>query len=285
MIKHTKVKANAKINLCLDILGKRNDGYHEISTIMQEISLCDEITITLNDTDIIEVISTSKDVPSGKDNLVYKACDLFFKKAKIKSGCKVVIDKNIPSCAGLGGGSSDGTKVICTLNEMFDYPLSKEDIFSLCLLIGADSPFFINGKTSLCEGIGEIITPIESKVKKWVIIIKSDINISTKEAYKKADLVAFNHPDTKKCTYALINGDENLLFKNASNVFEDVSKDEFPEIESIKESLLSLGAKFSMMSGSGSAIYGIFDSKNEASDAFFKYDNKNHKKFICEFIV
>lgn len=269
-----KVYANAKINLCLDVTGKRDDGYHNVCMIMQEITLCDILDIEITDNEDIILNCDSDNVGDAKDNLCTKAAVRFFEKTKIKKGCKITLEKHIPVCAGLGGGSSDAAYVLKVLNNLFSKPLSDDELSELGLSLGADVPFFIKGKTALCEGIGEILTPINSTKEFWVALIKPDINISTKDAYGKIDSEPIAHPDTKMAAKLLEDGNMPEVYRLCSNVFEDVSIKDYPEIKRIKEHFLSEGAEFSMMSGSGPTVFGIFDTENKARGAFESYDGK-----------
>ncbi|MBE7049487.1 MAG: 4-(cytidine 5'-diphospho)-2-C-methyl-D-erythritol kinase [Ruminococcaceae bacterium] len=280
-----KVYANAKINLCLDVTGKRDDGYHNVCMIMQEITLCDILDIEITDSEDIVLMCDSQNVGQADDNLCTKAALLFFEKTGIKKGCSISLKKNIPVCAGLGGGSSDAACVLKTLNTLCHSPLSDDELASLGLTLGADVPFFIKGKTALCEGIGEILTPIASKEKFWVALIKPDADISTKEAYKRIDSEAIVHPDTKKATKVMEEGNMNELYKLCSNVFEDVSIKDFPQIKEIKEHFMSKGAKFSMMSGSGPTVFGIFDTEKEANEAFISYGGKIQGGGVAQTVV
>ncbi len=266
-----KVYANAKINLCLDVTEKRNDGYHNVCMIMQEITLCDLLDIEITDSEDIILTCNSENVGEAKDNLCTKAARVFFEKTGIGKGCTINLEKHIPVCAGLGGGSSDAACVLKTLNDLCSHPLSDDELLSLGLSLGADVPFFIRGKTALCEGIGEILTPISSKEKKWIALIKPEIDISTKEAYKKIDSQIINHPDTKLASKMMESKNMEKAYTLFSNVFEDVSIKDYPLIKSIKEHFLSKGAKFSMMSGSGPTVFGIFDTEKDATDAFESY--------------
>lgn len=280
-----KVYANAKINLCLDVTDKRDDGYHNVCMIMQEITLCDLLDIEITDNEDIILTCSSENVGDAKDNLCTKAARIFFEKTGIEKGCTINLEKHIPVCAGLGGGSSDAACVLKTLNALCSYPLSDSELESLALSLGADVPFFIKGKSALCEGIGEILTPIVSLKKVWVALIKPDTDISTKEAYKKIDSEPVCHPDTKTVAKMMESGNMEEVYKLCSNVFEDVSIKYFPQIERIKEHFMKKGAKFSMMSGSGPTVFGIFDTEDEARIAFDSYDGPNHGGGVAETIV
>ncbi len=264
-----RIKANAKINLALDVVGKREDGYHDVKMIMQEISLSDLIDIETDDSGKISLFTESTETGSETENIAYKAAAAFFEKTGIKKGCRISLFKNIPVCAGLGGGSADAAAVLKFLNESLGSPLSKDELLSLGLSLGADVPFCIMGGTALAEGVGEKLTPLSGISKKWVALIKPDVNVSTGEAYRKIDAFSYPHPNVNECVCNIAVGDMESLYKNAGNSFE-YAIDE-PDVEKIKEHMYDCGAQFSMMSGSGPTVYGIFDTEEEARKAFESY--------------
>lgn len=271
-------KAPAKINLSLDVLKKRSDGYHELKMIMQTISLYDEIDI--EKADEISIDSNKKDIPLNNKNLAWKAAELFFKYTGIDGGCKIYITKNIPDGAGLGGGSSDAATVLIALNEIYSTNLSKTELINIAVKIGADVPFFILKGTCLAEGIGEILTKIENKTNPYVLIYKPEFSISTKWAYENLKLESKPYYDVNKIAENLKNKD--YKFNDIFNYLEDVSISKFTEISIIKNKMKTLGATGSLMSGSGSSVFGIFDDEIKAKEAF-KHFNKN-RTFLTKFI-
>jgi len=278
-----RINANAKINLALDVGSKRDDGYHNVSMIMQEISLCDYLDIEINDTGKISLFTESTETGSETDNIAYKAAKTFFDNTKIQKGCKIVLEKHIPVCAGLGGGSSDAAAVLRFLNSELGYPLSDDELLSLGLSLGADVPFCIMGKTALAEGIGEKLTKLGGIVPKWLALIKPDINISTGEAYRKIDSCSYPHPDVAACAESILRGDMESLYKNAGNSFEYATDE--ASVKAIKEHMYSMGASFSMMSGSGPTVYGIFDSESEARKAYESYKGSFSGGGVAQFCV
>ena len=266
-----KIYANAKINLCLDVTGKREDGYHNVCMIMQEIDLCDEINIELTDSREISLVCDSEETGDADSNIAVKAARLFFEKTKISKGCIITLSKNIPVCAGLGGGSSDGAAVLKALNVLCSNPLSEKELEDIALRLGADVPFFIRGKTALCEGIGEILTPLSGMEEVWIGLIKPNVDISTKEAYKKIDNEPISHPDTKGAGELMVYGDMEGMYGKCANVFEEVMGKDNPEIDKIRQHFLRCGAKFSMMSGSGPTVFGVFKKKDDAVFACSSY--------------
>ena len=280
-----KIYANAKINLCLDVTGKREDGYHDVCMIMQEIDLCDVLEIDITDDCNIILSCDNKDTGDADSNIATKAARLFFEKTSISKGCRISLSKKIPVCAGLGGGSSDGAAVLKALNSIFSCPLSDAQLEELALHLGADVPFFIKGKTALCEGIGEILTPISNMEEVWVGLIKPDLDISTGTAYKKIDTEPISHPDTKAAARCMEAGDLNKMYEKCANVFECVALGDYPEIGEIKKHLLSSGAKFSMMSGSGPTVFGIFESKEIALSAVSSYEGNTQCRAVAKTVV
>ncbi len=280
-----RIFANAKINLSLDVTGRLPNGYHEVSMLMQEVSLCDVIDIEKTDDDKISLTVTNSDLPGDESNIAYRAARLFFEKTKIDGGCSIYMEKHIPVCAGLGGGSADGAAVLKGLNKLCSNPLCTEELMELGLSLGADVPFCIMGKTALAEGIGEKLTPIESKLKCFAALIKPEINISTPQAYKAIDSVSFPHPDTLGCIKALKNGDARELSLCSGNAFEYVCSPVYKEIDIIKNHMLSKGAMFSMMSGSGPTVFGLFENKADAQSAFDTYSGSFGGGGVCELII
>lgn len=279
-----RINANAKINLGLDVLGRLPNGYHEVSMIMQEVSLCDYVDIEKSKNSVIDVSLKNSDLPTDENNIVYRAAKLFFDYTMIDGGCKIILEKHIPVCAGLGGGSADGAAVLKGLNELYGSKLSLDELVVLGLKLGADVPFCILGKTAHAGGIGEKLSPLKSKLKFNVCIIKPDIDISTPLAYRAIDSVSFPHPDTKKCIEALESGNSDDFFKNTANAFEYVCRPIHKEIDLIKDHFMSNGALFSMMSGSGPSVFGLFKTKADAIKAFDSYNGSFGGGGVCEFI-
>lgn len=255
-------KAYAKINLSLDIVGVREDGYHLLKTVMQSISLYDRVTIRDNPAGGIRITCTDPGIPCDEKNIAYKCAEAFFKRTATDAPIHIHIEKNIPSQAGLGGGSADGAAVLVMLNELFSSPLTLDELCKTGAKIGADIPFCIVGGCALCEGIGDVITPIKSKASLSLKLIKPDFGISTAEAYKRFDSAPpVGRRNTDAVISALEAGDTNSLAKNLFNLLD--CKDE--RIEKIKADLIKAGALGACMSGSGSAVYGIFENESHAA--------------------
>ncbi|MDD5688460.1 MAG: 4-(cytidine 5'-diphospho)-2-C-methyl-D-erythritol kinase [Elusimicrobia bacterium] len=245
-----KLKANAKVNLFLDVLNKRKDGYHNIKTIFQEISLSDDIFIREIKKGI-KIFCSNPKIPTGKKNLVYKAADLLKKYFNIKKGLEIKIKKRIPIGAGLGGGSSDAAAVLKGLNKLWNLKISKNIIIKMAKQIGADVPFFIEGGRCLATGIGDKLKKIPVK-DEFYVIVKPNFEISTKFVYSRLKVL------TKSKKKYSINGHYNRL--------EDVVIPLYPEIKRIKDKLVFYGADYSLMSGSGSCVFGIVKNKTTGGE-------------------
>lgn len=260
-------KSYAKINLTLDVLGKLENGYHEVKMIMQSVNLFDLIIIDKQKHGI-KISTNCKSIPNNNKNIAYKAAELFFSETGIQGGVKILIHKNIPIAAGLAGGSGNAAAVLCALNLLYNANLSDSELERLALSLGADVPYCLSGGTQLSEGIGEKLTPLGSLSGVPIVLVKPPINISTAEIYKKIDYaVDLIHPDTDTVLDAIKCGDVYEVAKNISNIMETVTKDECPEIVEIKKKLLDLGALGSIMSGSGPTVFGMFPDNQTAKKA------------------
>ena len=252
-IMEVKVMAPAKINLMLDVTGKREDGYHTLTTIMQTVSLADIVTITEQNDNVITVRTTDPTVPSDEGNITYTAVEKFAEYTNVQyNGLKIDIEKNIPSQAGLGGGSADAAAVLVGLNDIFDTGLSVDQLCDIAVTIGADVPFCVLGGTKLCTGIGEIMSDVTSLEECHIVIAKGNSGISTKTAFEKIDsiVVKENHD------YSCYDGSLCSVKCIGYNIFEEVAEND--NIIYIKDKMISMGAEYSAMSGSGSAVFGIF---------------------------
>lgn len=262
-----RAKAYAKINLSLDIVGVRGDGYHLIKTVMQSISLHDVISVSENGC-CISITCNDPTVPCDERNIVYKCAKHFFEYWGTEFGVAIDIQKNIPSQAGLGGGSADGAAVLVLLNRICGNPFSTDELCIIGAKVGADIPFCIVGGCVLCEGIGEVLTPIDSKISLDLCIVKPEFGVSTVEAYKAFDNAQpLSHPDTDLVISALENGDKSTLVKNFVNVLEMDKR-----IDEIKRDLVDSGAVSACMSGSGSAVFAVLS--DTTSIPFDKYNSQ-----------
>lgn len=259
--------AHAKINLSLDIVGEREDGYHLLRMIMQTLELGDNITVSVNNSAKITTSTDSSAVSDDKSNLAYRAADLLLGEFGIKSGVDIDIKKNIPVAAGLAGGSSDAAAVLKAVNKLFDLGLFKEDLAQRGVKLGADIPYCIYGGTRLSEGIGEKLTELRSLDGIPVILVKPPKAVSTAEVYKAyTEESVAGHPMTDELVEE-INTTGSFDEKKLANVLESVTVPKIPEIADIKSVLMNEGAYISMMSGSGPTVFGLFHDKEEAYKA------------------
>lgn len=279
-----KIFAPAKINLFLEILNLRNDGYHNVNMVMQSVNLCDELTISKSFDDKIKVTCDKKLDCSEKENIVYKLTKKFFEHTGIKNpGVHINIKKIIPEKAGLAGGSSDGAATLVGLNEMFGTNLPTEELCAIAEKVGSDIPFCIVGGSALATGIGTEISKIDSNLNFWTVIVKPPVDVSTKEAYESID--KFKDSDLKnpaKLLDTLKQSDLKSLCENLFNRFEKNIQEK--EIEKIKKLLLANGSLGACMSGSGPSVYGIFESF-ESAKSCEKVMKKYYKNvFVCSSI-
>ena len=288
-MKTVTIKAPAKVNLTLDVTGKRPNGYHDLKMIMQTISVFDEIKLSLTEEEKID-LHMNKELPDkipAEKNLVYKAAALMKEKFDIKGGFDIELQKNIPAAAGLAGGSSDCAATLIAINEVCELGLTTQELCDIGVKLGADVPFCIRKGTMLSEGIGEILTPLTPFKDVWVVLVKPDISVSTAYVYTHLDLPNLKyHPDTDKAIECIGNGDISGLSNVLSNVLETVTVPEYPVLTEIKEFLVQNGAAGSLMSGSGPTVFGIFKNKEDARRVYDKAGEKyiGYDVLICQTI-
>ena len=260
------LKSRAKINLSIDVLGKRQDGYHLVEMIMQTIDLYDLIEINEKDNDQITIKSTSDEIPLDCNNLVYKAANLIKKTFNINKGVEIHIKKNIPVAAGMAGGSSNAAAVLVGLNKLWNLNLSNQQLEKIGLKLGADVPFCKNGGAVLASGIGEELTPIKGLTKDVCILVcKPDLFVSTKEVYECIDSKDIDkRPNNKFLIECLKNEDTRQLAENMFNVLEGVTMDKHPVIQQIKDIMTNNRALGAMMSGSGPTVFGLYENREDA---------------------
>lgn len=285
-VKSFHAKAPAKINLSLDIVGRRADGYHMIKTIMQTVSLFDEVSFTADDSGTLTLsvqnLLEGEEVPEDERNIIFKAAKAFAAETGIAVSGKFNLKKQIPSEAGLGGGSSDAAAALMGLNAIYETELSKEELCDIGEKIGADLPFFIYGGAALCEGIGEIITPVPSLRDCYIVLAKGKSGISTKEAYAAIDRAEITADDGKhdEIIAALSVGDAVAVSELAENVFEEVC--DLPDVSLIQKIMLENDSLCSVMSGSGSAVYGIFEKRKHAAHCLSELEKEMDFAVLCE---
>lgn len=262
------LRAYAKVNLGLDVVRKREDGYHEVSMIMQTVKLFDRLHFEKLKEDTIELTTNLKFLPVDENNLVYKVLKLLKEEFQIKEGVRIHLDKHIPVAAGMAGGSSDCAAALFGMNRLFNLNLSRKELMARGVKLGADVPYCIMRGTALSEGIGEILTPLPPMPDCYIVIAKPPISVSTKYVYEHLDLPNLDHhPNISGMVEALKNKDLNGITQNMENVLESVTIKEYPVIKEIKDMLLDLGAANALMSGSGPTVFGIFTDKEKADNA------------------
>ncbi|WP_326511687.1 4-(cytidine 5'-diphospho)-2-C-methyl-D-erythritol kinase [Clostridium intestinale] len=280
-----KIKAYGKINIALEVVGKREDGYHLLRMIMQNIDLYDLIEINEKRSNDITIECNKPYVPKDDRNLAYKAARLFMDTYKINRGIHIDIIKNIPVAAGLAGGSTNAAAVLKALNEMFDVGASEQDLMDLGVKLGADIPYCIKGGTCLCEGIGEKISELKSFKDKILVLVKPPFGVSTKDVYGAIDI---NKIFKKVLVNELIEAIEkdDLLFvaQNMKNHLENVTLRRHPLIIKIKEDMMKMGSIGSMMSGSGPTVFGFFDDMLKAQSCYERMKKQFNDVFITRTI-
>ena len=265
-----QLKALAKINLGLDVLRRREDGYHEVKMIMQTIGLHDDLEIRKTKTPGIQVKTNLYYLPTNENNLVYKAAKLLMDEFQIQDGVSIQLKKRIPVAAGMAGGSSDGAAVLWGINQMYGLGLSMQALMERGVRLGADVPYCIQRGTALAEGIGEKLSVLPPMPKCTILIAKPGISVSTKFVYENLhanDLKPEQHPDVDSMIEAMRQKDLGLLCSRIGNVLETVTIPAYPVINEIKRTMMDNGAIGSMMSGSGPTVFGIFDSPAAAKQA------------------
>jgi len=274
------IKAPAKINLYLDVLGKRPDGYHDLKMIMQTVSIYDEIKLKKIHSGI--ELSTNAKIPTGEKNTAYKAAKLMISKFGLQAGVNIEIKKNIPTGAGLAGGSADAAAVIKGMDQLFNLGQKDEYLAQIGKNVGADVPFCVIGGTAIAEGIGEKITQLTSFNDIDIVLVKPDFSVSTAYVFGK---YVGDQSIVKPCIQELIssmkNHDTQTAGKNLYNALETVTVVDYPIIAEIKSELVKLGADGSLMSGSGSTVFGIFKNTEKAKIAF----NHMNLKYKATFLV
>lgn len=260
--------APAKINLTLDTLYKREDGYHEVEMIMTTIDLNDRLTFECRD-DGESIIDVEHNfVPSDHRNLAYKAAKLMQDRYNIEKGVKISLEKSIPISAGLAGGSSDAAATFRGLNELWGINESLETLSELASEIGSDISFCIYGKTALCQGRGEKITHLPKPPSAWVVIAKPDIGVSTPEIYGALDLENKEEVQTQACLKAIENNDYATMCQSLGNSLEKVTMQLYPEVEKLKNTMSNTGVDAALMSGSGPTIYGFVQKERQAKQVY-----------------
>lgn len=257
-------KAPAKINLMLDVLHKRPDGYHEVEMIMSMVDLSDRLEMSALPGDTIIISSQAGYIPLDEKNLAFQAARLLKDRYNVTSGVHIHLDKKIPVAAGLAGGSSDAAAALRGLNRLWNLGISQEELKKLGAELGSDVPFCITGGTALATGRGEILTPLSPPPQCWVILAKLPINVSTADVYGRLranELV--RHPSAKKMRAAIEQGSFSGVCRELGNVLEDVTLELYPDVAHLKKAMISLGADGVLMSGSGPTVFGLVSKESK----------------------
>ena len=268
-----KIRAYAKVNLALDVVRKREDGYHDLEMIMAPITLHDLIYIHVIDQGI-EIESNSKIVPTDEKNIMYQVAKLMQERFHLEKGVKMFVYKHIPMQAGLAGGSADGAAVIKAMNQLFHLKLSYEEMAKIGKEVGADIPFCIYEQTAFVQGVGEKLDFIETSFEAMLLLVKLKKGVSTKKAFQSLDLSQVVHQDCRKMKEGIINKDYQMVIDNLQNTLEIPSIPMVPEIEDIKKQMLELGFDGALMSGSGSCVFGITRNKKILNKGYEYFKNK-----------
>lgn len=259
------IDARGKINLAIDVIGKRENGYHDVAMILKEVNLADRISLSLRNDGKITVDSDMPSLPNTEDNLAFRAAKLFFERLGRHDGVDIFLEKHIPVGAGMAGGSADAAGVLKGLNLLYGSPFSTEKLMELGTSLGADVPFCILGGCALAEGIGEILTPLPMPPALKCVIAKPEPSVSTRWVYENLDFT--KKPDrlnVSAVAEGIRNGNLAAICNNAGNILETVTIPAYPVVGWLKEAFSSAGAVLSLMSGSGSAVFGLFETTDAA---------------------
>lgn len=288
------IEAPAKINLTLDVKGKRSDGYHELETVMHQVNLFDRITLETRSAGI-EVATNSNSIPLDQDNLAYKAALMILQECRSGAGIKIFIEKNIPVGAGLAGGSTDAAAVLAGMNYLYDYRFSRRQLLEMAVAIGSDVAFCLSGEyyeprpgellsrgaTVVARGRGELLETLPTRTIPYILIVKPDFELSTAQVYAELDLSAVEKfPDTRSFLQVWYKGDIINISVYMANVLESVSIRKKPEIGIIKSRLIEMGALNALMSGSGPSVFAIFPDKEKAFRAYQTLKNEYQEVYL-----
>lgn len=257
-------KAPAKINLGLDVAGKREDGFHELSMIMISVDLNDYVCLKLLDSDEIIMTSDSHRMPLDDKNDVYKAALLLKQKYNITQGVEIKLEKSIPICAGLGGGSSDAAAAIRGLNKLWNLEMTRDEMIEVGFSIGSDVPYCLEAGCALVTGKGEIVQRLDSKLSSWVVLVKPHFGISTRTIFPEIDIETISRVDIEQLKIAILNQDYQAMLNHMGNSLEDITISRKPFIQKIKNRMLKCGADVALMSGSGPTVFALCSNEKKA---------------------
>ena len=270
-MRELRLRALAKINLSLDVLGKREDGYHEVRMVMQTLNIFDKLNIQVTEEPGIRIRTNLSYLPVNENNLVYKAAKMMMDEFEISEGLNIDLYKYIPVAAGMAGGSSDAAAVIFAMNKLFRLGLPLQQMMKRGVKIGADVPYCLMRGTALAEGIGERLTRLPSCPQCFVLIAKPPVNVSTKFVYGnlRANEISY-HPDVDGLIEAMASGDLYGMASRMGNVLESVTIPAYPVIDQIKQFMMERGAAGAMMSGSGPTVFGLYSDLAAAKQTFYE---------------
>lgn len=257
-------RAPAKINLGLDIIGKHEDGYHELSMIMISVDLNDYVTVSDLETDGIIMESNNHKMPLNGRNDVFKAASLIKERYGIKKGVKIVLEKSIPICAGLGGGSTDAAATIRALNKLWELNLSKDEMIEIGFAIGSDVPYCLDAGCALITGKGEVVQCLNTHLSSWVVLVKPDFGISTRTIFSEIDCNTISRVDIEALKAAILAEDYKAMIEHMGNSLEDVTISRKPFIQKIKDKMMKCGADVALMTGSGPTVFALCPSEKRA---------------------
>ena len=283
-VNNIKLKSRAKINLGIDVLKKRLDGYHEVKMVMQEIDFYDNIELVeRRDGEEIQLYSHCPYIPKDDSNIAVRAAILIKEKFNIPWGLDIYLDKNIPVGAGLAGGSSNAAAVLRGLNHIWELNLSKEDLMEIGVQLGADVPFCIMGGAAIAEGIGEKLTAIQGLKNTWIVLVKPYISVSTVDVYRQLDLTKIKErPNIDGIVKAIKENNLYTLCSNMENVLETVTVMNYPIVSDLKKKMMGYQAIGSMMTGSGPTVFGIFKNYKQAKSAYNNLKIINRQTYMVQ---
>lgn len=267
-MRQIRLKAMAKVNLGLDVVRKREDGYHEVRMIMQTVNLYDKIFISVSEEPGIRLKTNLNFLPVNENNLIYKAAKLLMDEFEIKEGVDIQLQKFIPVAAGMAGGSTDAATTLIGMNHLFDLGLSRRQLMERGVKLGADVPYCVTGGTALSEGIGEILTRLPDVPRGYVLVAKPGISVSTRFVYTNLKLDQLEkHPDIDAQIEAIRRQDFVKMARLMDNVLETVTIPEYPIVQEIKDFMMEHGAVNALMSGSGPTVFGLYTNQIQAEKA------------------
>lgn len=279
------MRSYAKVNITLDVLRRREDGYHEVKMIMQTVGLYDIVRVRRQKIGI-QVDVNLPYVPTDGRNLAAKAAKVFFEKTGIHGGARIGLEKHIPVAAGLAGGSGNAAAVLLALNQLYLAGLTGEQLAEMGLEIGADVPYCIYGGTMLAEGIGEKLTKLPAMPQCYIVLVKPLVSVSTKKVYEALDMKrVMEHPDTNGVIQALGQGDIKGISIRMFNVLQQVTEQLHPQIAEIRNRLMEFGADGTIMSGSGPTVFGVFESRETAGQAYREMRQHYRETFLTETVI